>query len=299
MVLNMLPNNCSEKSSPRMGHFPPVCFPALLCQASPSAGGTKRITGGGVLMVDHEEEDLRTEYERQRAAHVARNREYMARLGVLSAVAAVQPKPKPNNNKMNQAKVKVKVEGEVERRRSGRLRGAKVEYTMEDLKDDVEDGARKRRRREGGACRRQNDDDEAGERRRREEEAMRAWLAESREAMISRRVEPEDAGGWRAEAVRRWGEGVAAAEAGTGAVCWETFVRTRLSRPPPPSPHALLQEFYAHDPWRLLSCCVLMSRVSSWETKHFCIAEFFKAFPTPSDFSPQGELRFALPPEQD
>merc|ERR1719387_3372730 len=107
--------------------------------------------------------------------------------------------------------------------------------------------------------------------------------------MISRRVEPEDAGGWRAEAVRRWGEGVAAAEAGTGAVCWETFVRTRLSRPPPPSPHALLQEFYAHDPWRLLSCCVLMSRVSSWETKHFCIPEFFKAFPTPSDFSPQAE----------
>ena len=252
-------------------------------------------------MVDHEEEDLRTEYERQRAAHVARNREYMARLGVLSAVAAVQPKPKPNNKKRNQAKVKVKVEVEVERRRSGRLRGAKVEYTMEDLKDDVEDGARKRRRREGGACRRQNDDDddEAGERRRREEEAMRAWLAESREAMISRRVEPEDAGGWRAEAVRRWGEGVAAAEAGTGAVCWETFVRTRLSRPPPPSPHALLQEFYAHDPWRLLSCCVLMSRVSSWETKHFCISEFFKAFPTPSDFSPQGERRFALPPEQD
>jgi len=250
-------------------------------------------------MVDHEEEDLRTEYERQRAAHVARNREYMARLGLLSAVAAVQPKPKPNNNKRNQSKVKVKVE--VERRRSGRLRGAKVEYTMEDLKDDVEDGARKRRRREGGACRRQNDDDddEAGERRRREEEAMRAWLAESREAMISRRVEPEDAGGWRAEAVRRWGEGVAAAEAGTGAVCWETFVRTRLSRPPPPSPHALLQEFYAHDPWRLLSCCVLMSRVSSWETKHFCISEFFKAFPTPSDFSPQGERRFALPPEQD
>ena len=78
-------------------------------------------------MVDHEEEDLRTEYERQRAAHVARNREYMARLGVLSAVAAFQPKPKPNNKKRNQAKVKVKVEVEVERRRSGRLRGAKVE----------------------------------------------------------------------------------------------------------------------------------------------------------------------------
>ena len=36
--------------------------------------------------------------------------------------------------------------------------------------------------------------------------------------------------------------------------------------------------------WQLLCCCVLMSRVSSWATKHRCISYFFSAFPTPSDF---------------
>ena len=44
----------------------------------------------------------------------------------------------------------------------------------------------------------------------------------------------------------------------------------------------LLQEFYAHDPWQLLVCCVLMSRVSSWTTKHTAISAFFANWPTPS-----------------
>ena len=34
--------------------------------------------------------------------------------------------------------------------------------------------------------------------------------------------------------------------------------------------------------WQLLCCCVLMSRVSSWATKHRCISGFFEAFPSPS-----------------
>jgi hypothetical protein len=36
------------------------------------------------------------------------------------------------------------------------------------------------------------------------------------------------------------------------------------------------QEYYAHDVWQLLVCCVLMSRVSSWDTKHRVIAAFFE-----------------------
>ena len=40
---------------------------------------------------------------------------------------------------------------------------------------------------------------------------------------------------------------------------------------------------YAHDPWQLLVCCVLMSRVSSWATKHTAISGFFAKCPTPSD----------------
>lgn len=40
----------------------------------------------------------------------------------------------------------------------------------------------------------------------------------------------------------------------------------------------LVQEYYAHDVWQLLVCCVLMSRVSSWETKHRVIAAFFEKY---------------------
>ena len=42
-------------------------------------------------------DDGLTEYERQRLAHVARNREYMARLGIqaLAGVIAVPSDPKP------------------------------------------------------------------------------------------------------------------------------------------------------------------------------------------------------------
>ena len=36
-------------------------------------------------------DDGLTEYERQRLAHVARNREYMARLGVLDLAATIAP----------------------------------------------------------------------------------------------------------------------------------------------------------------------------------------------------------------
>ena len=57
-----------------------------------------------------------------------------------------------------------------------------------------------------------------------------------------------------------------------------------MSTPPPPSPLDLLQEYYAADQWQLLCCCVLMSRCSSWDTKHRCISGFFAAYPTPSAF---------------
>ena len=44
----------------------------------------------------------------------------------------------------------------------------------------------------------------------------------------------------------------------------------------------LLQEYYAHDAWQLLVACVLMSRVSSWATKHDAISAFFARYPTPT-----------------
>jgi len=60
----------------------------------------------------------------------------------------------------------------------------------------------------------------------------------------------------------------------------------RLSTPSPslPTQYALMQERYAHDGWRLLCACVLMSRCNSGEVKEKCITGFFKLCQTPSDF---------------
>jgi len=89
---------------------------------------------------------------------------------------------------------------------------------------------------------------------------------------------PEQNDEWKKEAVKRWGHRVEDLHFDD----WATFVQSRMSTPPPASPHDLLQEYYAHDVWQLLCTCVLMSRVSSWETKHNTISAFFEAYPTPS-----------------
>lgn len=89
--------------------------------------------------------------------------------------------------------------------------------------------------------------------------------------------------GWRAEAIRRWGPRAGECETDD----WEGFVASREATPAPTSPDMLLQEYYADEPWKLLVCCALMSRVSSHETKTRCIEGFFSLCPTPSDFIEQ------------
>ena len=169
-------------------------------------------------------------------------------------------------------------------RRSGRVRGAKPEYTKEIVDsfgdDDLPDGAAKKKRRRAEES---DDDDEDAER-----DAMLAaaseFLRAAREAMEQYDGEtPSSAEGWHAKALQRWGDHAGKHAAGEERD-WETFVTSRLSTPPPPSPHDLLQEYYAADAWQLLCCCILMSRCSSWQTKHRCISGFFEAYPTPSAF---------------
>merc|ERR1712046_353410 len=63
---------------------------------------------------------------------------------------------------------------------------------------------------------------------------------------------------------------------------WEGFVASRDATPAPTSSEMLLQEYYADDGWKLLVACVLMSRVSSHETKTRCIEGFFELCPKPS-----------------
>ena len=47
---------------------------------------------------------------------------------------------------------------------------------------------------------------------------------------------------WRLEATRRWGELAGGGPRAEGRN-WEAYVTSRLSKPPPPSPEPLLQEF--------------------------------------------------------
>ena len=229
-----------------------------------------------------------TEYERQRLAHIRRNQEYMARLGLKTAAARLGAgggggAPSAEERKRERAEAaerrrKRKAERAAlgPERRSSRLRGAKPDYTgaaVDALSDsDGSDGA------DAGVSfsPRRTEEDMLAETQR--------WLERSRAALLA--LGGEAAGGgceWRAEAVRRWGKEVARAARDDDGFDWEAYVRSRMSRPPPPSPQGLLQEFYAFDQWQLLIACVLMSRVSSWNTKHSAIAAFFERWPTPSD----------------
>jgi len=225
------------------------------------------------------------EYERQRLQHIRRNREEIMRLGV-SLIGYSKPSTSTSTSTsargkgVKNSKKRQRDKGEVRlpTRKSSRLLGKEAEYASDDLEVLV-----KLEEEEG--------EERKGIKREKEKrniiEISTQWLEESRKALLQVRVESSGGassnGKWRKEAERRWGHGVVAAEAATSNLCWKTYVTSRLSKPPPPSPLELVQEFYAHDPWRLLVCCILMSRVSSWETKHNAISSFFKAYPTPTD----------------
>tara|TARA_B110000459_G_scaffold57094_1_gene64092 strand:+ start:598 stop:1620 length:1023 start_codon:yes stop_codon:yes gene_type:complete len=235
-----------------------------------------------------------TEYEQQRLAHVARNREYMARLGVLQL--ALEITKDTGNTKSKTPKVRVKREPVEGTRRSARVKNVAPEHdgtAIDEMPDDeglTAGGARKRRRdvsddgeniAAGPAGLSKNvwsSEDAALA-------ASRAWLEDARHIMLSRVAatnvdSTRNKSEWRDEAVRRWGDGVPKANE---VADWEKWTRSRIGAPPPPSDLQLLQEYYAHDAWQLLVACVLMSRVSSWKVKHNTIAAFFEKYPTPTE----------------
>ena len=243
-------------------------------------------------------DDGLTEYERQRLAHVARNREYMARLGIQALAGEIAGPRIPNRRSAPPR------EGEARARGGRATQRARSQH-----------GPRVRRRRGGRPLRRrgrrlEREAPQGGSRLRFARiatgpagvgvwasedaalEASRQWLEDARELMLARVAASDVAGAkklnnddakWREEAARRWGDGVPAAELVSD---WRAWTTSRIGTPPPPSDLQLLQEYYAHDAWQLLVACVLMSRVSSWATKHECISKFFQAFPTPTARSP-------------
>ncbi|CEF98910.1 DNA glycosylase [Ostreococcus tauri] len=211
-----------------------------------------------------------SEYELQRLAHVERNRAYMKRLGVLQISKDMFGDANNRRSNANSRKRKTLQEPT---RRSSRVVGIKPEH-------------------DGSAIDAMDDGDEPGENSRRQPKlardedeetdafaASREWLAGARERLLETRAASgkTNESAWRADAVRRWGEDVP-----SHVDDWETWVKSRLGKPPPPSELQLLQEYYAHDAWMLLIACALMSRVASGPLKHEVISNFFEKFPTPT-----------------
>ena len=227
-----------------------------------------------------------SEYERRRLEHIKRNHEMLVRLGLEKPLVEKKATPK------GQKRVRAAPVMPETLRRSGRVRGAAVEYDKEVIDkhgDDMDKQCaakpgRKRERKEDGEDN-DADDDEAA--RAEMLESTTAFLRAARAALLRFATSadgeaPTTDAAWREEALRRWGDLVGGGGGETRD--WEVYVTSRLSTPPPPSPLDLLQEYYAADQWQLLCCCVLMSRCSSWDTKHRCISGFFAAYPTPSAF---------------
>ena len=214
-----------------------------------------------------------SEYELQRLEHIKRNHEMLVRLGLVDEAPKETPVAK---DKKPRQRLPPSLPETL--RRSARVKNEKPDYTREvidtfgdELDQKCEPGALRRKRARADA----EDDGEDGEdeERLREEinETTMAFLRDARDAM--RRFLTSDDGdapvstdGWRDEAIRRWG-GLAGGGLKATSRDWEAYVTSRLTKCPPPSPAPLLQEFYCHDMWQLLCVCVLMSRVSSWDTK--------------------------------
>jgi len=239
------------------------------------------------------------EYELQRLAHIRRNHEMLMRLGLVTAdekpaFSMADSTAKPAAAKRQ--KVKLPAAPPETLRRSNRTRGEAPQYTHEkidsfgdddrEVKPPPQQKGRKRPAAEDKSDEDSADDDEACKRAEMLESTV-AFLRAAREALAQYVSSgdgeaPASMDGWRSEAVARWGN-----HAGGGGGTerdWKAYVQSRMSKPPPLSDQDLLQEYYAQDMWQLLCTCVLMTRCSSWATKHRCISGFFEAFPTPSVF---------------
>ncbi|CAM9427683.1 unnamed protein product [Ectocarpus fasciculatus] len=234
-----------------------------------------------------------SEYEQIRLAHIKRNQEFMEQLGLFSVKqslsdAATQAKPVPHKSPL----AKPPPMPEELRRRSARIKRDQPQYTGEAIDrfgeslDNLSESVLGKRNREViGDVGDGDADDEIDYNALKDEmrEAAMKHMEQVRLAMLPTAIADEstaDPNEWREEAVRRWGVAAGA----TPRDDWKKYVQSRLSTPPPVSPLDFLQEYYAADTWRLLVACILMSRVSSWETKHNCISAFFALYPTPTAF---------------
>ena len=219
-------------------------------------------------------------YEIQRNKTIAENNAKLVELGLESDASALraQTTAKQQASAAEKKERQKKFPPPEATRASKRVRNAPPQYTGETVDrfgEDMDEKMEKRSRMSASAEEKAAARAEAMEAARKLLEEARAKLrAETKSTLPKGKA----AAGWQAEAVRRWG--ARAADCPTND--WEGFVASREATPAPTSDDMLLQEYYADEPWKLLVACVLMSRVSSHETKTRCIEGFFALCPTPS-----------------
>lgn len=233
--------------------------------------------------------DGESDYERLRQENIARNEEKLRSLGLYKKDA------QKGSGSSSKKKKKRSLPPAEPTRRSSRRRTSVKSYREEALEEE------RRTRNEKDEDYASSDEETPAvdfEARRKMEletilERSRGWQQAHLEEVNRARKEAQDStastvsiadderqSAAKAEAIRRWGDFV-----GKQPVTdWVTYLSSRTTTPPPPSPVALLQERYAHDGYRLLCACIMMSRVSSAATKERCITEFFEKWPTPSKF---------------
>mmetsp|Transcript_23920 Transcript_23920/g.40687 ORF Transcript_23920/g.40687 Transcript_23920/m.40687 type:complete len:387 (-) Transcript_23920:299-1459(-) len=241
-------------------------------------------------------------YEQIRMDHIRRNHEFMMKLGLFTAKDALNDtgtKTAAVNKPSQKSRVVAPAMPAELRRRSPRIQKEQPCYTGE-LIDNFGDASVATQKRKYSALVREPEehlDDEDGDRDEGEvdyddmknsvREAAMRHMEEVRRVLLPTAIPDETEAtedAWRLEAVRRWGPAVGQMMNEGEDRDWKEYVQSRLSHPPPVSPIDFLQEYYAADTWRLLVACILMSRVSSLDTKHKCISSFFALYPTPSDF---------------
>ncbi|KAL7456681.1 hypothetical protein ACHAWC_008162 [Mediolabrus comicus] len=101
---------------------------------------------------------------------------------------------------------------------------------------------------------------------------------------------------WKSFAVARWGDEcvsldsqdnqLSPSSSSSSSSSWYEYYRHRCSwiaQPVSKSNLDLIQEYYGHDPYKLLSACILCSRTSGSQTVRDVVKTFFEKYPTPSD----------------
>ena len=221
-----------------------------------------------------------SDYAIARRANIKRNNIELSKLKLKTLKSSPKFKPKSTRKKRGSTRAVSKEP----RRRSKRTRDIKPAYTGEkiDRSMDMEDEdpshtrtKKKKRKKKMAAAEIL--------------EKQKVWLQEKREFLVSqysngnsRNGDKSTTDSWYKIAVSKWGKLVTLASA--TCVDWERYVLSRTSTPSVTTEKfGILQEEWQHCPWRLLICCVLMSRVSSEAVKTLAINRFFAKYRTPSD----------------